>query len=140
MKNSLLGKRGFTLIELLVGIAIIATLSAIILFNVVQYINKGKDASIKGNLVILVPAGEAYYGANNDSYTNFCASSVAVNALAQIPSSQNKKCNVDISTGNTWAVCAQEFTDNTKAYCVDSKGIKEEINNSACIPTLFVCP
>ena len=57
LKNRLkrsLSLTGFTLIELLVSIAVIATLAAIILFNIVQYINKGKDASIKGNLVILL--------------------------------------------------------------------------------------
>ncbi len=102
--------------------------------------NKGKDASIKGNLVILVPAGEIYYGANNDSYANFCASSTAVNALSQIPSSQNKKCNVDSLTNNAWAACGQEFVDNTKAYCVDSRGIKKEINNTACVSNITFCP
>ena len=42
--------KGFTIIELLVVIAIIAVLAAIVLVNVTQYINKGKDAAIKGNL------------------------------------------------------------------------------------------
>ena len=42
--------KGFTIIELIVVIAIIAVLATIVLVNVTQYINRGKDAAIKGNL------------------------------------------------------------------------------------------
>ena len=38
-------QKGFTIIELIVVIAIIAILAAIVMVNVTQYINKGKDAA-----------------------------------------------------------------------------------------------
>jgi len=43
-------REGFTIIELIVVIAIIAVLAAIVLVNVTQYINKSKDAAIKGEM------------------------------------------------------------------------------------------
>lgn len=149
-------KNGFTLIELVVVIAIIAILSLIILFAVLQYINKSKDSNASGNLAVLIPAGETYYNienANNgDGYHGFCAStsSVVKNAFSQMPtpspvvdcasgSFPGLCCNVN-SNNETWAACAQEFTDKTQAYCVDSRGVKEGMANSSCTTSLTQCP
>ena len=129
--------RGFTLIELVVVIAVIVILSAIILFTVNQYINKGKDSNIKGNLVVLVASGEVYYnGPGGNSYrasvdSDFCDSSVVINAFSRIPSNASPECEVN-SSGDRWVACAQLFTDTSKAYCVDSRGVKEEIDSSVC--------
>ena len=144
-------QKGFTLVELLVTIAIIAVLSAIILFSIGQYINKSKDASIQGNLSSLVPAGEVYYdrnGANGYSDANegegFCGSSVVENSFSQITSVKYCK-----ASRNAWAACAQEFINNNRAFCVDSRGYKREICNSDCpnfinnnlyCPVLGSCP
>lgn len=126
---------GFTLIELLVVIAIVSILSSIILFSVTQYIDRGKDASVAGNLAILVPAGEVYYDNNGSSYDGFCGSNVVQNSLSQITSA-NKQCS---DGPNAWAACGQLFTSSLKAYCVDSRGVKKEINNSEC-GAITVCP
>jgi len=130
-------KNGFTLIELLVVIAITAILSAIVLFTVKDYINKGKDASVKGNLAVLVTDGEAWYDRNNNSYDEFCGSQAVRNAIISVPSTVNCKVNDE---GNAWAACAQEFSDGEKAYCVDSTGTKTDIDNSACTEDITVCP
>ncbi|MGA2418055.1 MAG: type II secretion system protein [Candidatus Staskawiczbacteria bacterium] len=160
--------KGFTLIELIVVIAIIAVLSGIILFSVTQYISKGKDSNISGNLAVLVPAGEVFYNGNGSSYNdnqghNFCdpgVNSVISNAISQMPQrnfgdcwSQNNTnttnpaglCCYASSDGNSWAACAQEFTPQNPpmAYCVDSRGVKEEITNSDCtgyVSVNFKCP
>ena len=126
---------GFTLIESVVVIGIISILSAVILFSITQYINKGKDANVQGNLAILVPAGEVFYNANGSSYDGFCSSSVVLNAVNQISKPQSPDCSTGIccsvkSTNDAWAACAQKFTDNTKAYCVDSRGVKKEADNT----------
>ncbi|TSC95042.1 MAG: Uncharacterized protein CEN87_54 [Parcubacteria group bacterium Licking1014_1] len=130
--------KAFTLIELLVVVAIISILSTVILFSVSQYISRGKDASVVGNLAILVAAGEVYYDYNAvtpNSYEGFCGSSVVQNSLSQIISG-NKHCFASI---NAWAACARLFIDPDKAYCVDSRGVKKEILNSDC-KDMTVCP
>lgn len=123
-----MNQRGFTLIELLVTIAIVAILSAIILFSIVQYINRSKDAAIAGNLSVLIPAGEVWYDHNNNNgYTGFCGSDVVENSFSQIAS--EKHC---APSTNAWAACAQEFVSIDKAFCVDSRGIKKEVDASVC--------
>ena len=128
---------GFTLIELVVVIAVIVILSAIILFTINQYINKGKDSNIKGNLAVLVASGEVYYnGSGDNSYRasdteDFCDSNVVQNARSQIPLNSSFLCKVNFS-GDAWAACAKLFTDASKAYCVDSRGLKKEISESDC--------
>jgi prepilin-type N-terminal cleavage/methylation domain-containing protein len=143
--------KGFTLIELIVAIAIIAVLSGIVLFGVTQYINKGKDSSIAGNLVILIPAGEVFYNSVG-SYEGFCGSNILISAKAQMPVNTSGSCynGSDNTAGvccseaspnfDAWAACAKEFADDDKAYCVDSRGIKKEICASSCTNALTVCP
>ena len=161
--------------ELVVVIAITAILSAIILFAVSQYVNKGKDSNIYGNMAILIPAGEVWYNGNNngnsnsDSYTDFCnagqnGNSVIRNVISQVPQNINGDCyanpidtsnwgttstvgnpggiccNVDSSLGQSWVACVREFTNSANAYCVDSRGIKEEMCNSSCTDALKQCP
>jgi len=145
------GRGGFTLIELIVAIAIIATLSGIILFSVSQYINKGKDSNIAGNLAVLIPAGEVFYNGNGDSYEGFCdpnKNSVIKNALAQIPKVEDLICLEGLTPGiccnvaptnDAWAACAAEFTNN-KAFCVDSRGVKEIIEKDECTNLITECP
>jgi len=161
-------RNGFTLIELIVVIAIIAVLSGIILFSVTQYINKGKDSNISGNLAILVPAGEVFYNSNGNSYnntnnippTNFCdpqINSVIKNTISQMPDqSPGAPCYSAISpyvlnsnpkgvccyaASQAWVAYAREFANPSNIYCVDSRGMKEDtsINNISTINSTFQC-
>jgi prepilin-type N-terminal cleavage/methylation domain-containing protein len=154
--------KGFTLIELIVVIAIIAVMSGIILFSITQYISRGKDANVSGNLAILVTAGEAYYNIDN-SYNGFCnpienTGNVFKNIISQMPdqndtapcysasntATTNPKgvcCKVAIDPlGQAWAACARKFTDPNKAFCVDSRGIKKDICVKSCTSIISVCP
>lgn len=124
--------KGFTLIELLVVISIISILSAVVLFGVTDYINKGKDAAVQGNLVVLVTAGEVWYDSNNNSYAGFCNSKVVENARTSVPSTVC--CN---ESSNAWAAWAQEFTNKSKAFCIDSTGIKKEITTDTDTCAIF---
>ena len=159
--------KGFTLIELVIVVAVIAVLYGIVLFSTGQYVSKGKDSNIAGRLAVLVPAGEAYYNANGNSYDGFCnadTNSVIKNAAIDMPQNVNGSCTYsetivtgqNISNGNpaamccvvqanyyqAWAACAKEFTDSgEKAYCVDSRGVKEEIASNACTSSMdSKCP
>jgi prepilin-type N-terminal cleavage/methylation domain-containing protein len=121
-------EKGFTLIELVITIAIIGILSTVVLFSIVQYVNKSKDANIVGNLAILVSSGEVYYNSNQD-YDGFCASSVVDNSFAEMPKvgSSTYAC-IEGSLNDSWAAYAQMFSNNDYAYCVDSRGVKRRIN------------
>jgi len=141
-------QKGFTLMELVVVIAITAILSTVILLSATQYINKGKDASIAGNLAVLISAGEAYYPSGSGSpntYANFCSSSAVLNAISQMPENRSVYaacqlnraglcCNDD---DQEWVACATKFSDTTKYHCVDSRGIQKETSVS-CINS-FQC-
>lgn len=151
-------KNGFTLIELLVVVAIIGVLSGVILFSVTQYVNKGKDSNIAGNLSVLIPAGEAFYNANGSyGYQDFCDPSVNPvirNVLSQMPENsegpcysasvtatsnpQGVCCRINVNN-DAWAACAQKFTDENKAYCVDSRGVKGEVDISKCNGSATEC-
>jgi len=165
--------KGFTIIELVVVIAIISTLYGIILFSVSQYLNKGKDSNIYGNLSVLIPAGEVFYGGNNNSYNsngaNFCdpstpnGNSVLRNTISQMPQNPAGDCPCAdpnncpsgswTSTSNiaglccyamdqAWAAYAREFANPSNVYCVDSRGMKEDIPSTSAptIQSSFQCP
>lgn len=148
-------EKAFTLIELIVVITIIAILSGVILFSVTQYINKSKDSNISANLAILIPAGEVYYNGTDNSYLNFCTSTVAQNAISQMPVNPDPNvgagcvdgfcCKTDSINNQSWAACVKEFTNPDMAYCVDSRGVKKDIVNGDCLninlwPSPLKCP
>ncbi len=148
-------KQGFTIIELVVSVAIISVLSMIVLFSISQYVNKGKDSNVYGNLAVLIPAGEAYYNvenaANGDGYTGFCTAPSVDNIFEQLtvpnpplvcdndPDHPGLCCAV-AGEGDEWAVCAQEFTNALYAFCVDSRGVKKHLCSSSCVDGLTQCP
>jgi len=137
MKN-----KGFTLIELLIVIAIIAILTAIVLYSATQYIARGKDASIKGKLAVLVSAGELWYDKHESSYVGFCGDDYNVTpvtkAFDDAPSiPEDEYCKVN--DGIAWAACAKLFVPTNKAYCVDNKGNQKEINNDDCTTEIINC-
>jgi prepilin-type N-terminal cleavage/methylation domain-containing protein len=105
-------------------------------------------------------------GQNGDGYNYFCdidKNSVIKNALAQLPDQiSGTPCYDDtmpysgnISVGNpkgvccnvaglgqnyqSWAACAKEFSKTNTFYCVDSRGVKEEMT-CACTSSLTQCP
>ena len=146
--------KGFTLIELSVVICVIAILSSIILFSVLQYVNRGKDSNIRGNLAVLIPAGEQYYDIGN-TYTGFCTAvpGAITNAEPQMPGNPNGSCTRTIANptgacctvsgdGRAWAACARLFTNASTAYCVDSTGVKKVICRTQCSSSspITACP
>ncbi|MCX6721387.1 MAG: prepilin-type N-terminal cleavage/methylation domain-containing protein [Candidatus Staskawiczbacteria bacterium] len=160
-------KKGFTLMELIVVVAIIVILSSVILFSASQYLNKGKDSNIFGNLATLIAAGEVWYNGYG-SYDGFCdptgsGVSVVKNALSQMPIAKNPDpvtnpcysavntstanprgvcCGVGtvITNNDAWAACAQEFADSNSAFCVDSRGVKKGITVLQCKNRPIQCP
>ncbi|MEK7664362.1 MAG: type II secretion system protein [Patescibacteria group bacterium] len=123
-------ERGFTIIELLVVVAIIAVLAAIVLVNVTQYINKGKDAAIKGNMATILTNSAVYYDANGN-YTNFSASSTYTTPAAAITAAGKTVTPSTNSSGSNFCACSTLFDTTNGNYCVDSSGYKKQ-TNTAC--------
>lgn len=132
--------KGFTLVEMLVVLAVISILIVVVVYSAKQYIGKGKDAAVKGNLVVLITAGELWYDKNSNSYSGFCSSDVALRSMSEVPSAESEKfCNVKAGS-KAWSACAREFVDDTLAFCVDSKGNQEQINYATyCNTNLTNC-
>ncbi len=128
--------RGFTLVELLISIAVIAILSAIVLFSIILYINRSRDAATQGNLSTLIPAGEVYYDHNDgEGYVEFCNSDIVLNLPSKIGSLVICK-----DSAYSWAACVKEFETPERAFCVDSRGYKKEICADSCNGSFTSCP
>ncbi|MBM3206172.1 MAG: prepilin-type N-terminal cleavage/methylation domain-containing protein [Candidatus Staskawiczbacteria bacterium] len=120
-------QKGFTIIELLVVVAIIAVLAAIVLVNVTQYINKGKDAAIKGNMATILTNMAVWYD-QNGSYAGFDA---ATNPGYDTPADAIVGAGKTIITGEKTDTssqicgCATLYDTTNGTYCVDSTGYKK---------------
>jgi prepilin-type N-terminal cleavage/methylation domain-containing protein len=73
-------QKGFTIIELIVVIAIIAILAAIVMVNVVQYINRSKEAAIKASMDSLSVVATKYIDEHGSIDAGFCAGPEVVKA------------------------------------------------------------
>jgi Tfp pilus assembly protein PilE len=114
--------KGFTIIELIVVIAIIAVLAAIVLVNVTQYIAKGKDASIKGNMASIATIAAAYYDNNTSSYTGLGSDAAYAAGIVAIDDANGSGTVTDeIISG---AYCVESTLNAGGSWCVDSTGYK----------------
>ena len=147
-------QKGFTIIELIVVIAIIAVLATIVTTNVMVYINKGKNAAIKGNMANLSTYGITYYTNHSDSYDGFCTDTTGkvgqfLTAINNSATPQTAICNCDTTNcinANAWCVVVQTkdsiiFSERVypKKYCIDSTGKKQESVNTSFTCTDGVC-
>ena len=119
--------KGFTIIELLVVVAIIAVLTGIVLVNVTSYINKGKDASIKGNLSTMLTNGAGFYD-DNGNYTNFTTYYGATVPAAAIVAAYGTGGAVSygVPTATAWCACSALKQGAPDTFCVDSTGQKKQ--------------
>lgn len=133
--------KGFTIIELVVVIAIIAVLATIVSANALNYIDKSKNAAIKGNLANLFTYGVEYY-IDNSSYNNFCNDSgtdVFIDEVNEIADPNSVTCICDTSACNNaeaWCTIVKlrgSLSSTSNYFCVDSTGKKKE---SSLLPSL----
>ena len=140
-------QKGFTIIELIVVIAIIAVLASIVLVNVTQYINKGRDAAIKGNMNTIFTNSSVYFddpttfgGSSTDkgTYTNFdtlkgyTLPKAAITTIKDAP----------VYVGTTGAFCVTAGLYDATTYCIDSTGFKGTLATGKCTsasPAVYTC-
>jgi len=143
-------QRGFTIIELIVVIAIIAVLAAIVLVNVTQYINKGKDAAIKGNLSTIMTNAAVFfdlcgqYTANAGSSITKCRSAFTAATDYTVPVAAVVSAGKAVTPGTVSAnfcACGTLYDTTNGTYCVDTTGYKKQ-TNTACgtrCPATGIC-
>lgn len=118
-------EKGFTIIELLVVVAIIAVLAAIVLVNVTQYINKGKDAAIKGNLATILTNSAIHYDDQGDYATFEASNGFQIPKTAVINAGQAVTAGSKTDTDDQFCACATLY-EATDTYCVDDTGYKNQ--------------
>jgi len=121
------GNKGFTLIELLVVIAIIGILSSIVLASLNSARDKGKDASIKGNLSSIRVEAELFYDENSSVYTGLCSDTQVANMITEA-SNQSTGSATCGAEATQWVAFAT-LSDST-VFCVDYKGFAAVSSNA----------
>lgn len=118
MKISIRSKKGFTLIELLVVIAIISLLSSIVLVNLNNVRQKGKDALLRqeGNQMRTLLEQEysetgSYIALNNSNIAGWmnvatdCDSSTQFSTLSNYASQSKAICKTVVANASTtWSI------------------------------------
>ena len=135
--------KGFTIIELIVVIAIIAVLAGIVLVNVMQYIGKSKDATIKEEASQLQTAANVWLNDPNNTagdFSHVCGSPNFSKILSYMDKNTptpdfgyigcgDNSISPDNCSNSQWAVIAILNAPSTitgvsagAIYCVDSSG------------------
>lgn len=117
---------GFTIIELLVVVAIIAVLAAIVLVNVTQYINKGKDAAIKGNMATILTNMAVHYDTSGNYIAFAGTNGYTIPAAAISNTGKTVALGLKTDTNDQICACATLFDTTNSTYCVDSTGYKNQ--------------
>lgn len=121
--------KGFTIIELIVVIAIIAVLAAIVLVNVTGYINKSKNAAIKGNMSTIMTNAATFFDSVT-SYNGFTASAGFTVPEAAISSAGGAVIKTTATDNTAYCACSSLLTASDvpagNTYCIDSTGAKKQ--------------
>jgi len=145
-------KTGFTIIELVVVVAILAVLSTVVAGNLVTYIAKANEATIKGNMSTIASSATAFFDREGEWNNVFVAANnpTAANAMHSINSiiAPNTIVTALKSDNSSWCACtvlvqrggSQGTSLNT--FCVDSFGYRKESSptcTSRCNATIGRC-
>jgi len=136
-------KKGFTIIELIVVIAIIAVLAGIVLINVTQYINKGKNAAIEGNLSTLLTDSATYFDTTTGGTgATFIASSYKSDVSAAITNAGGSLNVFGDPASQAWCGSSSTLAAGStpaSTFCVDSTGYKGVLGSGKCATGVYTC-
>ncbi|OGZ79476.1 MAG: hypothetical protein A2358_04325 [Candidatus Staskawiczbacteria bacterium RIFOXYB1_FULL_37_44] len=113
-------QKGFTIIELIVVIAIIAVLAAIVLVNVTQYIAKGRDSAIKGDMSTIMANSAVYFDEQTPTtYVGYKLDNKYLNPSGAATDAGGTGLDAAESAS---AFCATITLNDGSFWCVDSTG------------------
>lgn len=130
---------GFTIIELIVVIAIISILATIVSANVIKYISKAKDSSIKAQMEQIRTAAVDYISTSTDGYTGLCGVDTQCDKLKS-----NINSNFGGSIGQyriaSSTYCISYKLNDGSYWCVDNTGYSGLGNDNSCkLPSNYIC-
>ena len=130
MKKSLNMKKGFTLIELLVVVAIIGTLTAIVLIGVNNGMQAGRTSAIQSSFDRLVIQLEIEK-ANNDYYPSSISTPGTSLASLRAKAIQNGA-TVNYTVNSASAATQFAIRDSgTSTWCIDSSGFRGKSSSAS---------
>jgi type II secretory pathway pseudopilin PulG len=137
---------GFSLVELLILIAIIGILAALVIAVATPARNKAADARIRNDIRQLRWEAEIVYDSQNASFEDWSThGTVADNVtiiLDDIDGALGQENAVTIrdSDDNTYCVSAPLVSFPGQHYCIDHRGVFEEVADSCDGSAPFACP
>jgi type II secretory pathway pseudopilin PulG len=137
---------GFSLIELLILISIIGLLAILVLTAVLQSRQKTFDARIRNNIVQLRWEAEIVFdsqGANFINWSTYPSVDNEVNILvSDIADALQGAGTATIRDAdpNTYCVSAPLASTSGRHYCVDYRGVFDEVGSPCSAAPPFECP
>jgi prepilin-type N-terminal cleavage/methylation domain-containing protein len=137
-------QKGFTIIQLIVVLAIIAILIAIVISNVVGYIHKSKNASVKANMATIMTNSALYFSINptahGSDFINQSSNPDYAAPATAVQSADNGNVAPVVAGSTTtqaWCACAPIYNTGVESgsLCIDSTGYKKVTTNSCSTTT-----
>jgi type IV pilus assembly protein PilA len=156
-------KEGFTIIELIVVIAIIAVLAAIVLVNVTTYINKARNAAVRGNMATLLTNAATYFDQNSGKFGSDFKANATIGCGWTVTTGPNSPIQIAVASANgtnitttvaitcvgdtasqAWCGSAATLAQSSptlaaSTFCVDSTGYKGVLVSGKCTGTTYTC-
>lgn len=124
-------KTGFTLVELLVAISIIATLTAILLPNLMGARQRARDAARKADLVALKNGLRMYYNDNQSYPPGVAVADLSSYLAAYVPNSSEIGFTYSVTNGGDgFQLCVG--LEEAKQEETSSSQLKCQVNNLVC--------
>lgn len=145
-KNFQNKERGFTLIEMLIVVAIIGSISTVVLTRTKGSKERGADTAVKAGLQQVIAQAENFYSLNEDNYgessysdgsgsdDGACSDGKITSQLGKIDKQSASGNDVQCSSSDQKIAVSASLKGGGGTWCVDNDGYNDygSINDSAC--------
>jgi len=124
------------LIEMLIVVAIIGSLSTLVLTKTRGHKESGADTAVKAGLQQVITQAESYYNGNEDSFNDACDDTQISRQREKIGKNTSRSnSNVSCEADDQRIAVSAYLRSNGKQWCVDNDGYNDlgEISGSACV-------